>query len=51
MISFDLIKIHQRPYEQLIDLLSRETKLNFYYYRRNFVERRIKSRMIRVGCY
>lgn len=51
MISFDNIKIHERPYDKLINLLGQETKLNFFYYRRNFIERRIKSRMIRTNCY
>ncbi|MCK4286170.1 MAG: hypothetical protein KAX18_08200 [Candidatus Lokiarchaeota archaeon] len=31
-------------------LIHQETKLNFEYYRRKFIERRIKARMIRVDC-
>lgn len=37
-------------YSLLIEYLSNKTGLNFNYYRRNFVERRIKARMIRVKC-
>ena len=50
MLKFDSIKIHESAYQRLIRLLTQETKLNFDYYRRNFIERRIKARMIRVNC-
>jgi len=50
LISFDSIKIKESAYQRLINILNRETRLNFDYYRRNFIERRIKSRMIRVNC-
>ena len=50
MLCFDNIKIKEDHYQQLISLLKRTTKLNFEYYRRNFIERRIKARMIRVNC-
>jgi chemotaxis methyl-accepting protein methylase len=49
LISFDEIKIEQRPYQLIIDFLSEVTRINFNYYRRNFIERRLKARMIRVG--
>ncbi|MFX1276168.1 MAG: CheR family methyltransferase [Promethearchaeota archaeon] len=35
----------------LLDLLKEKTGLNFEYYRKNFIEKRIKSRMIRVNCW
>ncbi|MFX1385381.1 MAG: CheR family methyltransferase [Promethearchaeota archaeon] len=50
LINFDNIIIEESSYQRLIQLLSQETKLNFDFYRRNFIERRIKSRMIRVRC-
>ena len=50
MLCFDNIKIKEDHYQQLISLLKKTTKLNFEYYRRNFIERRIKARMIRVNC-
>ena len=50
VISFDNIKIKENSYQLLTQLLSKETHLNFEYYQRNFIERRIKARMIRVKC-
>ena len=50
MINFNNIKIKENSYQKLIQFLRQETRLNFEYYRRNFIERRIKARMIRVGC-
>jgi chemotaxis methyl-accepting protein methylase len=37
-------------YPVLIRLLKNRTGINFEFYRRNFIEKRIKSRMIRVSC-
>ncbi len=45
-----MIKVSKSSYQHLIDLLSDETELNFQYYREAFIIRRIKARMIRVGC-
>ena len=50
MISIENIIIEEEPYKRLIHLLSQNTNLRFEYYRRNFIERRIKARMIRVKC-
>ncbi len=50
MISFSSILVEEDSYQKLINLLNLETKLNFQYYQRKFIERRIKSRMIRVDC-
>ncbi|MFX1397440.1 MAG: CheR family methyltransferase [Promethearchaeota archaeon] len=44
-ITFD-----KRYYDLLLNFLKNETCLNFQYYRKNFIEKRIKSRMIRVSC-
>lgn len=49
MIRMDRIKIKEDSYQNLIRMLKSETNLNFEYYRRNFIERRIKARMIRVN--
>ena len=37
-------------YSLLLEYLSNKTGLNFEFYRRKFVERRLKARMIRVKC-
>ena len=50
MIRIENITIDEDYYNLLIDFLSHETGLDFQYYRKNFVERRIKARMIRVNC-
>jgi chemotaxis protein methyltransferase CheR len=50
MIKLESIIVEEESYKKLINLLGIETKINFDYYRRNFVERRIKSRMIRINC-
>ncbi|UCC21079.1 MAG: hypothetical protein JSV62_07320 [Promethearchaeota archaeon] len=50
MIRIDDIQIKEDYYNLLIRLLIDKTGLNLNYYQRNFVEKRIKSRMIRVGC-
>ncbi|MFX0006826.1 MAG: CheR family methyltransferase [Candidatus Hermodarchaeota archaeon] len=50
MIRIDDIQIDEDYYNLLIHLLMNTTGLNLEYYQRNFVEKRIKSRMIRVGC-
>ncbi len=50
IISIESIQIDDNSYYQLIHFLRNETKIHFEYYRRNFVERRIKARMIRVNC-
>ncbi len=50
MISFQSISVEEPSYQKLINLLNFETKLNFEYYQKKFIERRIKSRMIRIDC-
>ncbi len=49
MIRIDDIQIDEDYYDLLIHLLMKTTGLNLDYYGRNFVEKRIKSRMIRVN--
>ena len=44
------IQIDDTVYPILLRLLRNKTGLNFKYYRRNFIEGRIKSRMIRTKC-
>ncbi|MBN1803296.1 MAG: hypothetical protein JW891_17425 [Candidatus Lokiarchaeota archaeon] len=44
-IAFD-----QKYYDLLLSYIRNETCLNFQYYRKNFIEKRIKSRMIRTSC-
>lgn len=50
MIRLDDIKFDSDYFNLLIHLLMNATGLNLDYYRRQFVEKRIKSRMIRVNC-
>ncbi len=50
MIRIDDIQIDDDYYNLLIHLLMNSTGLNLDYYQRNFIEKRIKSRMIRVNC-
>ncbi len=50
MIRIDDIQIDEDYYNLLIHLLMNTTGLNLDYYQRNFIEKRIKSRMIRVNC-
>ncbi|MFX1502927.1 MAG: CheR family methyltransferase [Promethearchaeota archaeon] len=50
MIRIDDIQIDKDFYNPLIHLLMNTTGLNLNYYQRNFIEKRIKSRMIRVNC-
>ena len=38
-------------YTLLLSYIADQTGLNFTYYRQNFIEKRIKSRMIRVDCW
>ncbi|MFX0028009.1 MAG: CheR family methyltransferase [Candidatus Hermodarchaeota archaeon] len=44
------IHIDNNSYHRLIKLLRAKTGLNFEYYNKPFIEKRIKSRMIRVKC-
>jgi chemotaxis methyl-accepting protein methylase len=44
------ILISEDSYKALIQLLRKKTGLNFEYYNRTFIEKRIKSRMIRIPC-
>lgn len=46
----DNIPIDENSYNSLIQLLRKKTGLNFEYYNKKFIEKRIKSRMIRVPC-
>ncbi|MFX1573645.1 MAG: hypothetical protein ACFFB0_12920 [Promethearchaeota archaeon] len=50
MKVIESIHIDDRSYRRLIDLLRGKTGLNFEYYNPMFVEKRIKSRRIRVNC-
>jgi len=50
VIRIDDIKFDSDYYVPLIHFLINATGLNLDYYRRKFVEKRIKSRMIRVNC-
>ena len=51
MIGFENIEFREPSYQKLIKLLTQETKINFDYYHRKFIERRIKARMTRVHCH
>jgi len=44
------LQIKQESFNILIDLLKKKTGLNLDYYRRTFILRRLKARMIRVSC-
>lgn len=46
----DRIYVDKNSYHRLIALLKDKTGLNFKYYNKTFIEKRIKSRMIRVNC-
>ncbi len=50
MIHIDDIRFDSDYYGPLIHFLMNTTGLNLDYYRKNFIEKRIKSRMIRVNC-
>ena len=49
MISIDEINFIPNDYRKLIDKLEKITNINFKFYRDNFVQKRIKSRMIRLN--
>lgn len=44
------IPVDDKSYNELIGLLKVKTGLNFEYYNKPFIEKRIKARMIRVKC-
>ena len=46
----DNIPVDENSYRALIQLLKKKTGLNFEYYNKSFIEKRIKSRMIRIPC-
>ena len=48
MNAFENIPVDDGAYNALISLLRAKTGLNFEYYNKSFIEKRIKSRMIRV---
>ena len=50
MKLIESIHIDNVSYRRLIKLLRIKTGLNFEYYNQLFIEKRIKSRMIRVNC-
>jgi len=50
VIHIDDIQFDEDYYDQIIHLLMNSTGLNLDYYQTNFIEKRIKSRMIRVKC-
>ncbi|MFX0140551.1 MAG: CheR family methyltransferase [Candidatus Hodarchaeota archaeon] len=46
----DKIQVDENSYNRLITLLKDRTGLNFKYYNKKFIEKRIKARIIRVNC-
>ena len=48
--NIENIIIDAKYYKILLEFLNKKTGLNFEYYRQNFIEKRIKARMIRVNC-
>ena len=50
MIYIENIHIDDNVYPALLRLLHNKTGLNFEYYRRNHIEKRLMARMIRVKC-
>ncbi len=48
LTKLDSIKINEELYQKIIRFLNKETQLNFSFYRRNFIEKRLKLRMIRL---
>ena len=44
------IKIEDHVYPVLLRLLKNRTGINFEFYRKNYIEKRLKSRMMRVKC-
>ncbi|MFX0082331.1 MAG: CheR family methyltransferase [Candidatus Hodarchaeota archaeon] len=50
MIKIENIQMDGDYYSLLLEYLGNKTALNFEYYRRNLVERRLKARVIRVKC-
>ncbi|MHA1932752.1 MAG: CheR family methyltransferase, partial [Promethearchaeota archaeon] len=50
MCIIENISVDNNSYSALINLLKVKTGLKFKYYNRPFIEKRIKSRMIRVKC-
>lgn len=50
MIQIDDIQFNEEYYYLLIQLLMNSTGLNLDHYRTNFIEKRIKSRMLRANC-
>ncbi|MHA2181175.1 MAG: hypothetical protein ACXAAH_07110, partial [Promethearchaeota archaeon] len=51
MIRIDDIKFDEDYYYLLIRFLNKSIGLDLKYYQRRHIEKRIKSRMIRVNCY
>ena len=51
MIRIEDIKFDEDYYDLLIRYLKKTTGLELGYYQRRHIEKRIKSRMIRVNCY
>ena len=50
MKLIEKIEIDNGSYQRLTNFLKSKTGLNFQYYNKSFIEKRIKSRMIRVYC-
>ncbi|MHA2130893.1 MAG: CheR family methyltransferase [Promethearchaeota archaeon] len=48
--TFENIRVDDNSYNSLLSLLRNKTGLNFEYYNKSFIEKRIKARMIRVKC-
>jgi chemotaxis methyl-accepting protein methylase len=46
----ETIPVDKNSYNALIQLLKKKAGLNFEYYNKKFIEKRIKSRMIRIPC-
>lgn len=47
--KLDSIKINEEFYQKIIRFLNKEKQVNLEFYRRNFIEKRLKLRMIRLG--
>ncbi len=51
MIRIEDIKFDEDHYDLIIQFLNKTTRLKLGYYQRKHIEKRIKSRMIRVNCF
>jgi len=51
VIRIEDIKFDEDHYDLIIQFLNKTTGLKLGYYQRKHIEKRIKSRMIRVNCF